>query len=512
MFRAVVIASIATLLCWRLISLTRNYTIARKVGIPIVVVFVDWQDPVWLVLSPLFTWIQWLPFGLGNWYNHTTMDGIVDNKFKVFSRLGEAYAVVSPNGVDVIIGDPVAAEEVIKDWKVWRRPQKLYDLFNTMGKGLASSDGEDWSRHRKIVSHGFKESTNKVAWETARDQTRQWLSSEPQETTLEELGEATARISINVLMNAIFGQKSDFDDQRLSKAPPGYTRGFSEALQYMINGIMLDLVATMLSMPKWLKFGPLKELDIARNNLYRHFAERLDKKDGELIKTMVEANEAEKNGTSRKFLTDQEMFGNMFIINMAGFETTAFAMLFTLANLTQYPQYQDWARSDADTYEGVLTAIRIRATLYETVRCHSVGPSLTRYAEEARTLRIHGNDHTIPAGVWVSGSFAAVHHNPRKWGDDADQWKPDRWIEVINGEEHLKQDLLEHFVGWSSGPRVCPGRKFSQVEGITVISEVLAKYRLEAGPEMQKALQSSFWNVTPKFKKPKSVSVRFRKH
>lgn len=34
----------------------------------------------------------------------------------------------------------------------------------------------------------------------------------------------------------------------------------------------------------------------------------------------------------------------------------------------------------------------------------------------------------VPKGTWVMLDFQASNCNPALWGEDADKWKPERWL------------------------------------------------------------------------------------
>ena len=83
--------------------------------------------------------------------------------------------------------------------------------------------------------------------------------------------------------------------------------------------------------------------------------------------------------------------------------------------------------------------------------------------------------------------MAAIHTNPAYWGPDALQFRPNRFITTTSStdEERLVQPPGANFIPWAAGPRVCPGKKFAQVEFVAVIAKLFMKHRviarLEAG-------------------------------
>lgn len=86
----------------------------------------------------------------------------------------------------------------------------------------------------------------------------------------------------------------------------------------------------------------------------------------------------------------------------------------------------------------------------------------------------------------VISTFASIHSHPRYWGADADVWRPRRWIETslptnndgkggsVFDRESLFTPHRGAFVPWADGDRVCPGKKFAQVELVGALSALFA--------------------------------------
>lgn len=79
----------------------------------------------------------------------------------------------------------------------------------------------------------------------------------------------------------------------------------------------------------------------------------------------------------------------------------------------------------------------------------------------------------------------AIHAHPQYWGEDAMEWRPSRFIQVDgNGEEQLITPAKGTFQPWSDGIRVCPGKKFGQVEHIALMTSIFYGHKVE--PFMEK--------------------------
>lgn len=139
-------------------------------------------------------------------------------------------------------------------------------------------------------------------------------------------------------------------------------------------------------------------------------------------------------------------------------------------------------------------------------------------------LCVGGHEIFIPEGTFVSTNFYALHTDPRWWGSGNMEWSPKRWITKDNesGLEAIASPPAGGaFLAWSSGPRICPGKKFSQVEFVAVIASLLHKFRLEplvmrdkgmttqedAAQALMKTIKNSEMMTTPKMLNPEAAGI-----
>lgn len=133
---------------------------------------------------------------------------------------------------------------------------------------------------------------------------------------------------------------------------------------------------------------------------------------------------------------------------------------------------------------------------------------------------MNGTAHTIPKNTFVAVNLGGLHTSSASWGKDALEWLPSRWITKDEaGDETLASIPQGAFLPWAAGPRVCPGKKFSQVEFVAVLACLLRDYRVEpvagdgvsaelaAARLADEARQSSF-NFLLKVKNPGGFRIR----
>lgn len=503
------LTAVSLILANYLYRFTTNYIIAKRLALPIVICPFTWQNPLWVLTArTLHIWrLSHLP-GLG-WLRYSHLGWSLHDKHHSRIRFGPAFVIVSARNNEVVLHDPAAVTEVLGKYKKWERPRDAYKIFSLLGENVDSVSSEEWPRHRKVLNAGFVEANLRVVWESVERQVGQWLREGTM--TFEKLTEATDTISANVLVKVGFGKDYAFADQGLTDVGPGRGMSFIKAIRFIMSNLSLAWVVKHKRVPAFLKSKKVATVRDCMNDLKFYLTESIRRPHSQFINAMLEANATEKQ-TGREGLSEEELCGNLFILLIAGFDTSSYAISFTIAMLSVSPDTQEWIREEvvAGDYEVAYPKmLRCRAAIMETLRVHTPTPSLPRHSSKPETLRIAGHDYVIPEDTIITSNIPSIHNDPEIWGDDAGLWKPQRWIEVINGTEILKERF--EMMAWSTGPRVCPGKKFSLVEAAAVICSVLKDYRLVGTSNMEGTLCDFEYTVTPKPRRPESASVDFVK-
>lgn len=129
----------------------------------------------------------------------------------------------------------------------------------------------------------------------------------------------------------------------------------------------------------------------------------------------------------------------------------------------------------------------------ETLRiCHPLSQLVKTTGSNSQPLKYNGETYIIPAGTSVHCSIPALHALPKYWGPDPLGWNPGQHISVSDPQtqgtipfesEVLAPDTSEHYLTWAWGQRVCPGKRFSQVELVAVLAALLRDWKVEVVPE-----------------------------
>jgi cytochrome P450 len=118
---------------------------------------------------------------------------------------------------------------------------------------------------------------------------------------------------------------------------------------------------------------------------------------------------------------------------------------------------------------------------------------------QTRTIRVRDRTITVPAGTNVHLSMSALHTHPQYWGEDGLEWKPERFISLPQADvqphtiedETVAPDTSTHFLPWAYGQRICPGKRFSQVELVAALAMMFRDHRVDPLPHSGESMEDA---------------------
>lgn len=112
--------------------------------------------------------------------------------------------------------------------------------------------------------------------------------------------------------------------------------------------------------------------------------------------------------------------------------------------------------------------------LSEILRLYPSAPNVQRQARGD----IQVNDLTIPDGTNMWIDVVAMHHDPNLWGEDVNEFKPQRFKDDINGGCKHKMGYLP----FGFGARMCVGRNLTFMEYKIVLTLILSRFSFTLSP------------------------------
>ncbi|MCJ1414722.1 hypothetical protein MMC32_001049 [Xylographa parallela] len=179
-----------------------------------------------------------------------------------------------------------------------------------------------------------------------------------------------------------------------------------------------------------------------------------------------------------------ELRSQLLNIMLAGRDTTASLLGWMFYTLARHPDvyarlrgivlaaFGTYTDSSELTYVNLKNCSYLQHYLNEVLRLYPVVPVNSRRAVRDTTLpRGGGPDGMSKIFVrkdqQVDYSVHVMHHRPALWGDDADEFKPERWVGRKPGWEYLP---------FNGGPRICLGQQFALTEASYVTVRLLQRF------------------------------------
>ncbi len=346
-------------------------------------------------------------------------------------------------------------------------------LAPLLGNSVFVTNGPVWERQRRIIDPAFEggrlRDTFPAMWDagvSCVERLRLRADGEPIEIEAE-----TSHAAADVIFRTLFSIP-------IENAVAG--AAFSEFRTHQKAQPIVNLGA-LLPLPKWMpRFHSRKARRTAasiRALITELTTARMDAinagtaPDDLATKIMTAADPV----TGDKFDTG-EMVDQVAIFFLAGHETSASALAWSLYLIALYPEWQDRLAAEADAvigpeipYFSIINRLKqARAVFRETMRLYPPVPMMVREARCPEQFR----DRAVPKGAQVVISPWHLHRHERLW-ERPDEFDPDRF-----GTPNGKACLRSAYIPFSTGQRVCPGAAFAMAEGPMMLAMIARAFRI----------------------------------
>ncbi|KAI1420446.1 cytochrome P450 [Xylaria sp. FL1777] len=165
------------------------------------------------------------------------------------------------------------------------------------------------------------------------------------------------------------------------------------------------------------------------------------------------------------------MTSNVF----AGSDTTSIALRGIFLNLMRYPQVVAKLRAELRQFPALIASPEaescpyLQAVIYESLRIFSPAGFILDRDVPPEGMLICGRH--VPGGTMVGASPWVIHRSTLIWGEDADQFRPERWLDCED-----PGSLRRFFFAFGGGTRTCIGRNISWLEIQKLVPTLLMRY------------------------------------
>ncbi|XP_058084247.1 cytochrome P450 709B1-like isoform X5 [Magnolia sinica] len=489
-----------------------------------------WVTLVVLALIPvwkLFQNLAWRPYALTRWFEKQGITGppysflsgsleeikgvkklasekvldthsqdiiprVLPHYCKWFSLHGEMFLYWFGTQPRICINEPELAKEVLSNkFGFYLKSKARPPLAAILGKGLVFVNGLDWVRHRRIVNPAFNVDKIKVmrkrmaacilsmldGWQERAIQTEEKYKEM-------DMSEEFLQLTADIIAQTAFGSsyiegKEVFEIQKelVQRAAASSHDVFFPGREY---------IPTRWNVQTW----KLKRR--TRNTLKRIIEKKLNSEDerhlessygDDLLGLLLGMPMAESSRKQGGQLDMDEIIDECKTFFFGGHETTSHLLTWTTLLLSLHNEWQERLREEVLRECGTeipdadkLSKLKlVNMVLLETLRLYPPVVIMTRMA--SRDMKL--GDISIPKDIEISIPVLMIQRNKKYWGEDADEFKPMRFVDGIARAAKHPNALL----AFSMGPRACIGQNFAMMEAKMAIAMILQRFTFTLSPQ-----------------------------
>ncbi|KAI0251708.1 cytochrome P450 [Lactifluus subvellereus] len=462
------------------------------------------QQHLWSIPGPSTPSLIWGKirhfYHMFNPYAYPFHEGLRQN----YGRVARIYGFFGD--IQLVVSDPKACNNiVVKDQTIFEETQSFIDtnrqafgpaLFATLAIESHHTLRDHHRRQRKLLNPVFNVKNMRYMIPTfhatarvLREKFESMLSSGSQEINIVDwMGKVALEFIGQAGLGYSFGTLEGRNDQ------------FCSALKEYACDIPPKILKFMAQIVPWKNLNRLIKLaDIINANardIYETKKRLLESgRDGkDIISLLMQAN---ATASEEDQLSEEEVLAQITLV-FAATDTTSNALSRILHLLSLHPGAQDKLREELEeacedneelTHDQLVSLPYLEAVCRETLRLYPpvVGVMRTARSDVVLPLStpIHGANGRSIHEVFIPGDTNVFLHiynlnrDPSIWGDDATEWKPERWLAPLpeTVAEANIQGVYANTMTFIGGSRSCIGFKFSQLEMKVVLSQLIPAFR-----------------------------------
>ncbi|OCL15283.1 cytochrome P450 [Glonium stellatum] len=369
------------------------------------------------------------------------------------------------------------------------------NLKPLLGSGIFATDGKQWEHSRAMLRPQFiREQVSDLNLEERHVQNMMRALSVKADgwTELTNIQPLFFRLTLDSATEFLFGESVD---SQLAELPGYVSHNTSPIHDEKLFAYHFDRSQAYLA--KAARFGD--GYWMAHNSEFKHFCKQVHDFVDRFVQIALNKNVQEKlleSGESGKgkyvFLEaiaaetkdPVELRDQLLNILLAGRDTTASLLGWIFLMLLQHPtafnklretvlhDFGSYTEPRNLTFSGLKNCTYLQWVMNETLRLFPIVPLNGRRALRNTTIPVGGGpDGLSPVyirkGQQVDYSVHVMHHRRDLWGEDADNFNPERWNGRKPGWEYLP---------FNGGPRICIGQQFALTEAGYVVVRLLQRF------------------------------------
>ncbi|XP_020592846.1 cytokinin hydroxylase-like [Phalaenopsis equestris] len=382
------------------------------------------------------------------------------------------------------VGEPEFLKKVSSGalGKKWGKPNVFRNDRKPMfGNGLIMVDGDDWTHNRHIIAPAFSTNNLNAMFGVMVDSTttmlHQWSKFISMGIHKIDVEKDITRNAAEIIAKTSFGISQEKGKKVFEKLQSMQIMLFKS--NRLVGVPFSKILSPKQSYKAW-KLG--KEIDELLLEIISSRKKENNSESMDLLGLLLARKSSKEMERSEKKLSSRELVDECKTFFFGGHETTALALTWTLLLLGVYPEWQKVLREEimeVTQGESLNSSMLSRLTKMgwvwnEVLRLYSPAPNAQRQAKEEIVV----GEVVVPKGTNMWIDVVGIHHDQALWGDDVNEFKPERFKDNINGGCMHRLG----FMPFGFGGRICIGRNLTLMEYKIVLSLILSKFSISISP------------------------------
>lgn len=387
---------------------------------------------------------------------------------EVSARYGERVSFPVPGPPALLLNDPDDVRHVLQgSARTWGKKTIQYGaLARVTGQGLLASAEPSWIEHRRLAAPAFHHQRLEAVSDQVRAAADAALASGvahlvPGTSRVVDVAALTHRVGLDAVGRALFSADLSGHAQQLLDAT-------SDAAELVVR-----LGRSVVPTARWAPTPTNVRLRATRRRLDAITAQLVEERRAHGRAGGTAAHGDDLLGLLLDSgLTDAEVRDELVTMVIAGHETVAGALTWTLMLLAEHPEAQERARAELAGLPAPVSMLDhrdrlpwTRAVIDEALRLYPPAWAISRRSTAPDTL----GGTEVPEGTLAIISPWVVHRRADLWPDPL-AFRPERFLDP---GAHRSA-----YLPFGLGPRLCIGREFAIGEMAVVLDRLLATHRV----------------------------------
>lgn len=367
----------------------------------------------------------------------------------------------------ILLFHPDDIEHVLKsNAKNYVKGDDLKELEPILGKGLLNSEGQEWLDRRRMLAPEFQHRKVDFFYPIMKKNCERMLHEWARQEEPFNTSPSITKMTYAIAGECFFGVHNEETSDVVYEAVDLAAR---RAVQRMVD---------LVKVPLWTPFPSYIRANRAIRELNKIVYDIIESRRNKVTSEVDVLSRLTQVREGGKSLTTTQIRDEVMTLLLAGHETTANALAWTLYLLAQHPEVQEQLRDEVNalmsggfpTLEEIKNLKFAKMVFEESLRLYTPVAGISRKAIADDDLR----GYKIKAGMNVEPCQWVTHRHPDFWPEPL-KFKPERFAEGQTRHPFA-------YFPFAGGPRECIGKHMAMMEGISIIASIVKNFRFELVP------------------------------